>query len=169
MSHRHARRIAQELVNDLTAVGAYPLPQDAAAGPGGRATDALVDRWERMVDNLLEPNLIPTPGRNCHSPNPAHVEAFLQKYPDVAAAIPEITARVLSVFPTGTYVELELCTDPEGCAVCHEIQQVVMSVRLDKCGGITTCQTIDLMDEVDEWMVDEEQKALWSLPLLVTV
>ena len=171
-SHRRAREIARALVQDLANVSAYPLPQNAAQEPGACPTEALVDRWEGIINSILEPALIgggrfkTKHGWEGWTDDPAIIELFLDKYPEIRRAIPIVQAKARECFPDMELCySLQLSTDPEGCAVCHEIQNLSLSI-IPPTNDVKWI--LDRMDQLDDRLVDDAQDWIRLLPLLIT-
>lgn len=167
-THRRAREIAQGLAADLDNAITDPTLLEPGVGP----TEALVDRWESLVNSILEPNLVgggrfkTEHGWQGHTDDPKHVEQFLDKYPEIRRALPLIQAQACECFPGETLeFKLELSTDPEGCAVCSEIQNLTLCVIPPESVGVK--DAMDKLEQVDEWLVEDEQQWILQLPLIV--
>jgi hypothetical protein len=85
----------------------------------------VVDRWAEIILPLFKAHSLPLPGGQCTTENdPATIEAFLDKYPKLRPVIAWAKEIALQVFPGAGNFTLEVHSDPEGCHVCCEGQDL---------------------------------------------
>ena len=163
MSHRHARRIAQVLLEDiLYGEGGFTLKEPTQGG-----IEAQVDRWEQMVDEILQGSIIKVD----ESPDgmAKAVAVFMEKYPKLKEALPLVEAQILRVFPPGIILTQELHTDPEECFVCNEIQKLVVGINQPAYTAESYGVLLDCLDVFENWLYEDEQNWIRCLPLLVMI
>jgi hypothetical protein len=120
--------------------------------------EALISRWTEIILSRFKSHSIQFPkGDYGGTKDPAVVEAFLVKYPDLRERVDKIKEWALGKWPNITF-KLEVMSDPDTCHICSEGQLLALRAEGKDILDDPDSTTPDLslwFDSISDTMLNE--------------